>query len=96
VDCHLISPIKTPDEILAKFPKTKIMIASNDPIRDESYRLTLKLLRQKVDVELKEFKLMPHGFLSYNFPMFGMREEAQEAIRIGAEWLKELSETEPS
>ena len=84
MDCHLISPIKTLDEILAKFPKTKIMIASNDPIRDESYRLTLKLLRQNVDVELKEFKLMPHGFLSYNFPMFGMREEAQEAIRIGA------------
>jgi len=75
---------------LAKFPKTKIMIASNDPIRDESYRLTLKLLRQNVDVELKEFKLMPHGFLSYNFPMFGMREEAAEGIRIGAEWLKEL------
>lgn len=75
---------------MAKFPKTKIMIASNDPIRDESYRLTLKLLRQGVDVELKEFKLMPHGFLSYNFPMFGMREEAFEGIRVGSEWLKEL------
>ena len=45
VNCHLISPIKTSDAILAKFPKTKIMIASNDPIRDESYRLTLRLLQ---------------------------------------------------
>jgi len=36
-----------------------------------------------VDVELKEFKLMPHGFLSYNFPMWGMPEESKEGIKIG-------------
>jgi hypothetical protein len=50
----------------------------------------LRYRKQGVDVEMKEFKLMPHGFLSYNFPLFGMREEAAEAIRIGAEWLREL------
>jgi hypothetical protein len=45
-----------------------------------------------VDSEMKEFKLMPHGFLSFNFPMFGMREESSEGIRVSGEWLRELLE----
>ena len=43
-----------------------------------------------MDVEIKEFKLMPHGFLSYNIPMFGMRDEATEGILTGVKWIKEL------
>lgn len=39
-----ISPIKTTDEILKQFPKTRIMVASNDPLRDDSFKLTLRLL----------------------------------------------------
>jgi acetyl esterase/lipase len=38
------SPIKTPDEILRQFPPTKIMVPSNDPLRDDSFKFTLKLL----------------------------------------------------
>jgi hypothetical protein len=35
-----------------------------------------------VDSEMKEYKLMPHGFVSFNFPVFGMRDEALEGIRV--------------
>jgi hormone-sensitive lipase len=42
--CPYISPIKASDEVLSKFPKTKIMIASNDPLRDESFKFTLRLM----------------------------------------------------
>jgi acetyl esterase/lipase len=41
---ELISPLLAPDETLKQFPKTKIFIANNDPIRDHSYRLHLRLL----------------------------------------------------
>ena len=44
VEDPLISPIKASDDILSKFPRTKIMVASNDPLRDESFKLTLRLL----------------------------------------------------
>jgi hypothetical protein len=37
---------------------------------------------------------MPHGFLSYNFPVFGMSEEALAGIKVGSEWLCELLEKE--
>jgi len=50
-----LSPIIAKNESLAKFPKTRIMIAANDPIRDESYRFTLKLSKLGVDVLLKEY-----------------------------------------
>lgn len=43
-------------------------------------------------MKLKEFNLMPHGFLSYNIPIFGMREESMAGIKVGTEWLMELSE----
>jgi hypothetical protein len=36
-----------------------------------------------VDCELKEFKLMPHGFLSYNFPMYGMPDQSLTGIKLG-------------
>ena len=42
------------------------------------------------DVELKEFKLMPHGFLSFNLPMSGLAKESKEGIKIGTNWLKEM------
>lgn len=38
-----ISPSLANPEVHKKFPKTRIMIASNDPLRDESFRFTLKL-----------------------------------------------------
>ena len=34
---------------------------------------------------------MPHGFLSYNIPMFGMRDESMQGILTGVKWLKELA-----
>lgn len=38
-----ISPNMASDDILRQFPKTKIMVATNDPLRDESFKLTLRL-----------------------------------------------------
>ena len=42
------------------------------------------------DVELKEFKLMPHGFLGFNYPMSGMAKESKEGIKVCTEWLKDI------
>jgi hypothetical protein len=33
---------------------------------------------------------MPHGFVCYYQPVFGMKEEAMEGIRSGEEWIKEI------
>ena len=43
-DCPYMSPIKASDEVLSKFPPTKIMVGSNDPLRDEGFKLALRLV----------------------------------------------------
>lgn len=40
-----------------------------------------------VDTKINELHLMPHGFLSYNFPIFGMKKEALKGIKLGTDWL---------
>jgi hormone-sensitive lipase len=43
--CYLMSPIYVSDKTLKKFPKTRIMSAANDPLRDESFRFTVRLIK---------------------------------------------------
>ena len=72
------------------------MIVSSLPWDYCKYLLIITQYRKLgVDVELKEFKLMPHGFLNYNFPIMGMKDEAMEGIKTGSKWLSELSEDTP-
>lgn len=54
----------TDSYIVRKFPKTFILVGSNDPIRDESYRLMDFLIQNQVHVELKEYLYFPHGFMN--------------------------------
>lgn len=35
----LLSPSKVSDEILSRFPKTRIIVGTYDPLHDESFRL---------------------------------------------------------
>jgi hormone-sensitive lipase len=44
LDCMFMSPQKAPEDILRQFPSTKIMTASNDPLRDQGTNFALKLL----------------------------------------------------
>mmetsp|Transcript_39158 Transcript_39158/g.37495 ORF Transcript_39158/g.37495 Transcript_39158/m.37495 type:complete len:161 (-) Transcript_39158:45-527(-) len=92
--CPYISPGIVSDEILQKFPKTRFLIPANDPIRDDSFKFLLRLANLGVDVQAKEFSLMPHGFLNYNFPIFGMPEESMRGIKQGSEWLAEMLKDE--
>jgi len=45
------------------------MIAGIDSFKDENYRLMSRLIENGVNVYCKEYRLMSHGFLSYNLPL---------------------------
>ena len=76
--------------MLAKFPTTRIMVPTNDPLRDESFKFTLRLAKQGVDVFLREYMYMPHGYLNFNAPMLGMKDEANETINQCTKWMSEI------
>jgi len=75
-----MSPGMAGEEELARFPKTRIMVASNDPLRDESFKMAYRLAKVGVDVQLKEYMYLPHGYLNYNAPLLGMKDESNETI----------------
>lgn len=77
---HYISPNLACDESLSQLPRVRIMVAANDPLRDESFNLLYRLAKLGHDVKLKEYLFMPHGFLNYNAPLLGMSEESNETI----------------
>jgi len=45
----LLSPIYAPEEILAKFPPTKLILAEIDPLRDAGLYFAYKLKKAGVD-----------------------------------------------
>jgi acetyl esterase/lipase len=78
-----------PDDLLQLFPKTHIICAGNDPLRDESYYFIDRLLSNGVDARITEMEMMPHGFLNYNMK-FSKMNEALPAIMKSVEILKSL------
>jgi acetyl esterase/lipase len=62
---YYVSPYLAPKEILEKFPPTMIIATNYDEGIDDSVEFAKKLRSFKVDVNLKIFKDLHHGFLHF-------------------------------
>ena len=67
----LISPLLAPDSILSRFPCTRIMGGTKDPLRDMSFGFLQKLVKLKCDIKMIEYEYFPHGFLNFGVPVVG-------------------------
>jgi hormone-sensitive lipase len=54
---------KTKPNVVKAFPKTMIVLASDDPLRDEGYILTDFLLQHGINVKMREYLYYCHGFI---------------------------------
>ena len=81
------------DAALSQFPPVRLFLSGIDPLKDDGLFFLHKLLKNNVDVKAVEFRMMPHGFLSYALPIKGM-VEAQKCIDITAECMRGLAGTE--
>lgn len=66
------------------------MIAGIDSFKDENFKLMNNLIKNGVDVKAKEFRLMPHGFLSYNIPFSKGMTQAVPCIQQTKDAILEL------
>lgn len=73
----LLSPLNVPQELLKQFPPVRMMVGTNDPLRDLSFLFLDRCVKAGVDARLTEFAHLPHGFLNYGVPVVGMREVSQ-------------------
>lgn len=65
-DNHFASPYNFHDDIIKKFPKSIFYVGSLDPLRDQTFMFVDRLLKNRCDVEIHEFKYLPHGFVSFD------------------------------
>lgn len=70
---YMINPLITPDSILKHYPKTRILAATKDVLRDESYLFLSRAIEIGMDIKLSELMNFPHGFLNYSTGKFGIK-----------------------
>ncbi len=74
----LVSPVMATSDVLKQFPVTRIVVGDKDPIMDQGINFGHRLAREGVDVKIKVYPGMPHGFLSFGeWPVVGVQEVLQ-------------------
>lgn len=76
------SPLRASD--FTRLPKTYLMTADYDPLRDEGEAFAAKLVQAEVDTMLVRYDDMNHGFMSW----VGILDRADEALDAACAWLK--------
>lgn len=56
----------TPNNILEKYPFTRIYVGSRDPFSDDCFRLTERLAQLNCNVQLTLYQSFTHGFLQFD------------------------------
>ncbi|CAI2387902.1 unnamed protein product [Moneuplotes crassus] len=84
-----LCPMFLPDQILQRFPPTRISLAGLDPIHDDGYKFAYRLSNLGKDVICVDNKLLPHGFLNFGLvPLIG--SECNRAIDNISSMISEL------
>lgn len=61
---YYLNPLLVPDEILKKFPPTRLLTCLLDPLRDDQLIFARRMQKLELDVELNCFDEMQHGMLT--------------------------------
>jgi hypothetical protein len=90
---YLVSPIYTPDHILAQYPRTYIITGEKDPLVDDSIIFMAKMRRAKraagADLESDTLRIVSgvsHAFMQ----MTGIVPEMKELVRVVGEELLDM------
>ncbi|KAF9296444.1 Alpha/Beta hydrolase protein [Linnemannia elongata] len=90
---YLVSPIYTPDHILAQYPRTYIITGEKDPLVDDSIIFMAKMRRAKraagADLESDALRIVSgvsHAFMQ----MTGIVPEMKELVRVVGEELLDM------
>ena len=86
----LISPSFIEDQVLQKFPVTRIMVGTEDPLHDDCLRFCERLIQNRVDCKIAIFCGASHGGLSYSFK--GGIKETRDMVLLASSWMKEMLE----
>jgi len=69
-----ISPITTPDWILKEYPETILGIAEYDPLRDDTFRFGLRMLKLGKQCRLIYARYLRHDPVCYTMKTGGIEQ----------------------
>ncbi|KAF9101606.1 hypothetical protein BGX29_005458 [Mortierella sp. GBA35] len=93
---YLVSPIYTPDHVLAQYPRTYIITGEKDPLVDDSIIFMAKLRRAKraVNADLESDTLRIVSGVSHAFmQMTGIVPEMKDLVQVVGEELLDMIKT---
>ena len=67
-----------------------MILAGICPLKDEGILFFNRMVKQNVDAEAVEIRLMPHGFLSYHIPFKQGMSESLPAIQRTVQMIREM------
>jgi len=70
----IFSPLLAPDAMLKKLPPCRIMVAENDCLRDQSFKMGLRILKLRGFCQLILMKDYIHGFNNLDTNYVGIDE----------------------
>jgi acetyl esterase/lipase len=85
----MFSPVFASDDILKRFPPTRIMACEADPLRDPAFEFALRLKKLNVDTRLYLMKDYMHAFCGFDDKSFGIAEYHNGTLKT-EEIIKEL------
>jgi acetyl esterase/lipase len=87
----LLSPFLLPDEILAQFPPTRILVGTHDPFHDDCVRFAYRIhrLTRHQDAMLRVYEGVSHGFLNLAIQVYGV-DVFQNAVLLAAKYMEKL------
>jgi len=80
-----LSPVVASDELLSKLPPVRIISGTNDPLHDDIWKFSERLLRLKKDVRMTVYPELPHGFFTLDEML-----EYDVVVNEGVNRIKEL------
>ena len=63
-----MSPLHAPTEILKLLPPCKFMVAQIDALRDQSFHMAYRMLKNECDAEVIVMEDFIHGFCNMDMP----------------------------
>ncbi|CEP02339.1 unnamed protein product (mitochondrion) [Plasmodiophora brassicae] len=85
-----LSPGVATDDILQRFPPTRLMVGTNDPLLDQCIEFAERLRHLDRNVDLQVYPQFGHGFLSFDNLLVGIRQ-ARTSIEQCNTWLRDLA-----
>lgn len=85
----IASPIMVQDQVLRRFPRTRILICEVDPLCDYIKHFVWRLNKLGVEVKANIMEGWTHGVLSFDLRSGGI-PESHKAVVFNVEWFKEI------